>query len=88
MGFVIVKENEQYVLRVTAAGLIARVQVSDIDNALDDVMRQQQEQAQSAMLALPYRSRVPFCIEDQCGVQCIELVPVPAAPTTNIALGR
>ncbi len=88
VGFVIVKENEQYILRVTAAGLIARVKVSDIDDALGDVLRQQQEHLQPATLVLPYRSRVPFCIDDQCGVQSIELLPVPSTPELNIAQGR
>jgi hypothetical protein len=88
VGFVIVKENEQFVLRVTAAGLIVRVKVSDIDDALGDVLRQQQEHLQPATLVLPYRSRVPFCIDDQCGVQCIELLPVPTTPELNIAQGK
>ena len=97
-GFVIVEEDGEDVLRASAAGFIARVKTTDIDNGLGMVLEDQRNQRQQALhsrstatepgvskLSLPFRSKTPFSLESMSGTEDIALQPVAPEPALDLA---
>ncbi len=96
-GFVIEKRDGKYVLRASAAGFVARVNVEDIDDGIDGVLhdRRKQESCPEELLqrgglrpshlSLPYRAKKPWSLNEEESSEIISLLPVEREPAPVVA---